>query len=434
MSNMSNELDIIDNGDILSVKCEAAFLVGIRERGEKDADAREHLEELKSLVDTMGIPVVDTDIAIIRTPNPKLFIGSGKLEEIVEKAKNKNSDLIIFDAELSPRQQRNIEELTSMTVIDRQEVILDIFADRASTKEASLQVQLARLEYSLPRLTRAWTHLSRQRGGAKGTRGKGETQLESDRRMVMKYIGNLKKEIKEVRKSRSLMRKKRGERPVPSAAIVGYTNAGKSSLLNFLTGSDVLAEDKLFATLDPTSRKISLPGGREFILTDTVGFIRKLPHDLVDAFKSTLEEAAFADFIIHVLDITNPNIMHHHNVTLEVLEDLGIKDKKIITVINKMDALEKDSDEELNLLKFPNAVHISTYTGAGVEKLREDISIILKGLNTEITLMLPVNRWDILALLKRESNITSEKYLENGIEVVASVTDKIKNQLKDYII
>lgn len=431
---MSNELDLVDNGNILSEKCEAAFLVGIRERGEKDTDALEHLEELRSLVDTMGIDVVETDLAIIREPNPKLFIGSGKLEEIVEKAKGVKSDLIIFDAELSPRQQRNIEELAGMTVIDRQEVILDIFADRASTKEATLQVQLARLEYSLPRLTRAWTHLSRQRGGAKGTRGKGETQLESDRRMVLKYISSLKKEIKEVQKSRELMRKKRAERPVPSAAIVGYTNAGKSSLLNFLTGSDVLAEDKLFATLDPTSRKISLPGGREFILTDTVGFIRKLPHDLVDAFKSTLEEAAFADFIIHVLDITSPNILHHHKVTLEVLEDLGIKDKRIITVLNKMDALEDDSIEGLNLFKFPNAVKISTYTGLGVDQLKDKVIETLKEINIGVKLLLPLDRWDILAMLKREASILSEEYLDGGIQVEALVSTKIKNQLKEYIV
>lgn len=431
---MSNELDLVDNGDILSVKCERAFLVGIRERGEKDEDAQEHLEELESLVDTMGIPVVATDLAIIREPNPKLFIGSGKLDEIIEKVKAAHADLVIFDAELSPRQQRNIEEIAGITVIDRQEVILDIFADRASTKEATLQVQLARLEYSLPRLTRAWTHLSRQRGGAKGTRGKGETQLESDRRMVLKYITNLKKEIKEVRKARSLMRKKRAERPVPSAAIVGYTNAGKSSLLNFLTGSDVLAEDKLFATLDPTSRKISLPGGREFILTDTVGFIRKLPHDLVDAFKSTLEEAAFADFIVHVLDITNPNVMHHHEVTLEVLEDLGVKNKKIITVLNKIDILDKESDEDLNILKFPGAVQISTYTGQGVDELRDKINDVLQSLNGEVNVKIPMDRWDIVALLKREGNVLEEEYLDDGIRLKAAVSIKLQNQLQDFIL
>ncbi|MBN2618527.1 MAG: GTPase HflX [Spirochaetales bacterium] len=431
---MSNELDLMDSGDILSTKCEAAFLVGIREQGESEYDANEHLEELKSLVDTMGINVVDTEIAVIREKNPKLFIGSGKLDEIVEKAKRAGADLIIFDAELSPRQQRNIEEQAIVTVIDRQEVILDIFADRASTKEATLQVQLARLEYSLPRLTRAWTHLSRQRGGAKGNRGKGETQLESDKRMVLKYITSLKKEIKEVQKTRSLMRKKRADRPVPSAAIVGYTNAGKSSLLNFLTGSDVLAEDKLFATLDPTSRKIALPGGREFILTDTVGFIRKLPHDLVDAFKSTLEEAAFADFIIHVLDITNPNVMHHHNVTLEVLEDLGIKDKKIITVLNKIDALKKDSEEELNILKFPNCVQISTYTGQGVDALQETIAQVLQNLSKEINVLIPADRWDIVALLRREGNVLEEKYHDGGVEIRVAVSEKITNQLQEYLI
>lgn len=428
---MSNELDLGDK-DILSTKCERAFLVGIRDRGESLEDAKEHLEELESLVDTMGIEVIATETATIREPNPKLYIGSGKLQEIVESAKSIKADLIIFDAELSPRQQRNIEVESGMTVIDRQEVILDIFADRASTKEATLQVQLARLEYSLPRLTRAWTHLSRQRGGAKGTRGKGETQLESDRRMVLKYITDLKKEIKEVQKSRKLMRKKRAERPVPSAAIVGYTNAGKSSLLNFLTGADVLAEDKLFATLDPTSRKISLPGGREFILTDTVGFIRKLPHDLVDAFKSTLEEAVFADFIIHVLDITNPNVMHHHNVTLDVLEDLGVKNKKIITVLNKMDALEPESMEEFNVSKFHGAVKISTYTGFGVEDLKTTINELLIEINNEIEVLIPNDRWDIVSLLKREGNVISEEYIDDGIKIKASVSNKIKNQLKEF--
>ncbi len=431
---MSNDLELYDNGDILSTKCEAAFLVGIKERGESDEDAQEHLEELESLVDTMGIGVVSTDIAIIREPNPKFYIGAGKLEEIIEKAKSARADLIIFDAELSPRQQRNIEEFSGVTVIDRQEVILDIFADRASTKEATLQVQLARLEYSLPRLTRAWTHLSRQRGGAKGNRGKGETQLESDKRMVLRYITSLKKEIQEVKKNRLLLRKKRADRPVPSAAIVGYTNAGKSSLLNFLTGSNVLAEDKLFATLDPTSRKISLPGGREFILTDTVGFIRKLPHDLIDAFKSTLEEAAFADFIIHVLDITNPNVMHHQKVTLDVLEDLGIKNKKIITVLNKIDALKPDTIEEFNLLKFPGAVKISTYTGAGIDDLQNTIHKLLKELNIEVKFSLPLDRWDLLSLLKRESHIVSEEYSGENILVQASVSEKIKNQLSNYII
>lgn len=429
---MSNELDLIENNDILSRKCEAAFLIGVRQQGETTEDTAEHLEELMSLVDTMGIGVVDTATAIIRDKNPRLLIGTGKLDEIVDQAQGVGADLLIFDAELSPRQQRNIEEISGMTVIDRQEVILDIFADRASTREAVLQVALARMEYSLPRLTRAWTHLSRQRGGAKGTRGKGETQLESDRRLVLRKITALKKEIKEVQKNRQLMRKKRSERPVPAAAIVGYTNAGKSSLLNFLTGSDVLAEDKLFATLDPTSRKIALPGGREVVLTDTVGFIRKLPHDLVDAFKSTLEEAVFADFIIHVLDISSKEAMHHSQTTLSVLEELGVKDKIIVTVLNKMDLVDEDSEAALTALNFPDAVPISTYTGFGTEELKQKILDVLQEINTEVTFKLPLDRWDIQALLRRESSVHKEEFKEDGIYITASVNNKLKNQLKEY--
>jgi len=418
----------------VSDKCETAFLVGIKDIKESIEDAKEHLDELISLVDTMGLTTVGTDIAILREINPRTYIGSGKLIEIVEKAKQSGADIIIFDTELSPRQQRNIEELGNTPCIDRQEVILDIFAERAQTREATIQIQIAKLEYSLPRLTRAWTNLSRQRGGTKGNRGKGETQLESDRRYVQKYLTELKRELREVEKSRQLLRKKRSDRPVPSGAIVGYTNAGKSSLLNLLAGSNVLAENKLFATLDPTSRKIALPGGREFILTDTVGFIRKLPHDLVAAFKSTLEEASFADFILLVLDITSPNILHHQKVTLEVLEELGIKDKPIITVLNKIDALEKGSIEELNLRFFTDAIKISTYTKDGIDNLKQEIMELLASINMEVTFVFPLNRWDLLSFLKRECAISKEEYLEDGIKVCAKVSDKIKNQLSEFIV
>ncbi|RQW03898.1 MAG: GTPase HflX, partial [Calditrichaeota bacterium] len=309
--------------DILSLKCERAFLVGINEQQEELADSNYHLEELHNLVDTMGIEPVSSIMVKLREKNSRYLIGKGKMEEIGEMAEECRADLIIFDCQLSPSQQRNLEQYYNIAVIDRQEVIIDIFADRASTKEAVLQVALARMKYSLPRLTRAWTHLSKQKGGVRGTRGKGETQLESDRRLVMNRITTLKKELEKVKKNRDVQRKKRLERPVPSISIVGYTNAGKSSLLNLLSDADVLTEDKLFATLDPTTRKIKLEGGREIILTDTVGFIRKLPHDLVDAFKSTLEEAVHADIILHVVDVSNHEYEDHIKVTEEVLADLG---------------------------------------------------------------------------------------------------------------
>ena len=264
-------------------------------------------------------------------------MGKGKCDEISEQVGDLKCDVIIFDNEITPGQQRNWEELTKILVIDRHEVILDVFAERAQTKEAVLQVQLARLEYSLPRLRRAWTHLDRQRGGGVTQRGEGEAQIELDQRMLRDKISSTKKEIKQVSSRRVTSRKKRQRIPLATIAIVGYTNAGKSTLLNQITGSTVLSEDKLFATLDPTSRRAKLPGGRTVILTDTVGFIRKLPHRLIDAFKATLEEALVADILLHVVDFSSPEYRDHLLATQEVLNELGAADKDTIIVYNKID-------------------------------------------------------------------------------------------------
>jgi GTP-binding protein HflX len=257
---------------------ERAILIGLHDNQTDYHEAEEHLEELEELVKNLDIPVIDRLLVNLKVPMARYLLGSGKAEEIAELADEQQADCLIFDGELSPSQQRNWEKLTKKCVIDRQEVILDIFANRASTREAVLQVELARMQYSLPRLTRAWTHLSRQRGGAKGTRGEGEKQIEADRRMVQQRISQLHRELKEVRKHRQTQRKSRERHQMPHAAIVGYTNAGKSSLLNRLCDSNVLVEDKLFATLDPTTRKVKLSNNQELLLTDTVGFVRKLPH------------------------------------------------------------------------------------------------------------------------------------------------------------
>lgn len=330
---------------------ERALLVGVYRRGDDERIARNLLDELAELTRTLGIGIVGDQLVRIQQPQPKFFVGSGKAEEICELARELQADVIVFDNELTPAQQRSWESHSKLCVIDRHEVILDIFAKRAQTKEARLQVALARMEYSLPRLTRAWTHLSRQGGGV-GAKGEGETQLETDRRLVRKRIDKLKTELTEVRARRATQRKQRERVPVPHAAIVGYTNAGKSSLLKRMTEADVLVADKLFATLDTTTRRIELPNNRPLLLTDTVGFVRNLPHDLVDAFKATLEEAVLADFLIHVVDASQPDAIAFHKTTLDVLQELGAEEKPILTVFNKIDLAEPEQLRPLRL-HFP---------------------------------------------------------------------------------
>jgi GTP-binding protein HflX len=350
-------------------KAQRAFLIGVQTPDMPEGEADELLAELTELVENLSLAIVRTVSIRLRSPSPALFIGKGKAEELAALAKEDGAEVIVFDSALSPAQQRNWEELAGMAVIDRQEVILEVFADRAHTREAVLQVALARMEYSLPRLTRAWTHLSRQRGkGAMG--GEGETQLEQDRRVVRNRIAHLKEEIAEVVRQRGVQRTRRVRVPLPTASIVGYTNAGKSSLLNKLTGSTVLAEDKLFATLDPTTRQLLLPGNQKLLLTDTVGFIRRLPHGLVEAFKATLEEVLVADFLIHVVDITSPHFEKHRATTLSVMAELGAGDKPVVNVFNKVDLADA---VELRAARqaVPDALFVSARTGKGIDTLIE---------------------------------------------------------------
>src|SRR4051812_44413472 len=349
---------------------ERALLIGAFTESANEAHAQSLLEELEDLVDTLGIPVIERKLVFHREQHARYLIGSGKAQEIVDLARELECDVLIFDNELSPSQQRNWEELAGMTVADRQEIILDIFGARAQTREARIQVDLARMSYSLPRLTRAWSHLGQQGGGI-GAKGEGESQLEQDKRKIRLQIDRLKRELVAVRSSRATQRKDRKRAPVPNAAIVGYTNAGKSSLLRRLTGADVLVEDKLFATLDTTTRKIALPNKQPLLLTDTVGFVRKLPHQLVESFNATLEEAALSDFLIHLLDASQPEVIEFYNTTMKVLAELGADKRPMILAFNKVD-LVQDPAVLANLRRhFPDAHFTSVHTGEGLDKLVE---------------------------------------------------------------
>ena len=410
-----------------------ALLVGAWWKPQAVEEARSLLEELAELVDTLGLTVAGQVLARIDRPQAAYLVGTGKAEEVALQAKAQECDVIIFDNELTPGQQRKWEELSGLAVIDREEVILDIFNGRARTHEARLQVELARMEYSLPRLARLWGHLSRQQGGGLGGKGEGESQLEIDRRLVRRRIDTVKAELAEVRSRRATQRKQRERTPVPHAAIVGYTNAGKSSLLKKLTGADVLVEDKLFATLDPTTRRIDLPGGQPLLLTDTVGFVRKLPHRLVEAFKSTLEEALLSDFLVHLLDATQPEIFAFHRTTMDVLAELGAQDKRILTVFNKVDLLAPD-DATLNGLRrhFPDALFISTRSGAGLDELLGRMADQLAGRIEHVELLLPPDRGDLLGVLHRQGQVLSTEYLDTGTHVHATVPIKLVASLTPF--
>ncbi|HET7535078.1 MAG TPA: GTPase HflX [Candidatus Didemnitutus sp.] len=391
-----------------------AFLVGVQAPDMSAGEGAELLGELQELVENLDLTITRSSLVTLRDrQQPKFLIGSGKAAELMAQAKADGADVIVIDEELSPAQQRNWEEESGLAVIDRQEVILEIFADRAQTREAVLQVALARMEYSLPRLTRAWSHLSRQRGkGRMG--GEGETQLEQDRRIVRDRIAHLKAELAHVISQREVQRRKRMRKPVPGAAIVGYTNAGKSSLLNKLTGAQIYAADKLFATLDPTTRQLGLPDGRTLLVTDTVGFIRRLPHRLVEAFKATLEEVVVADFLVHVLDITNANVEHHFATTMEVLGELGAGDKPAITVFNKIDAADPHT-VALIRARHPEALFISVHTGEGLEALLARCSELAIDDHVAVELLIPHHRYDVVAKLHDAGQVRAQESRDDGV-------------------
>jgi GTP-binding protein HflX len=371
----------------------------------------------------------------------KFLCGTGKAAEIVELAKAHECDVIVFDNNLFPSQQREWERLSDLCVIDREEVILDIFAKRAQTREARLQVQLAQMQYALPRLARMWGHLDREGGGGGGSgggggaeRGMGEKQIEIDRRLAHLSIDRCKRELEVVRKQRKTQRKEREKTDTPHGSIVGYTNAGKSTLLNILSGSDVMAKDMLFATLDTTTRRIELPDGQPLLITDTVGFVRNLPHRLVEAFKATLEESVLSDFLIHVLDATAPEIERFHETTLKVLGELGAVDKPIITVLNKIDAV--DDPETLLFLRcaFPDAIRISSLTGEGLPELLAECSLVLADRVSRCSYRIPQKRGDLMNLLHKDAKVLTTEYDENDILISAVVPADLAGRLESFLI
>ena len=412
---------------------ERALLVGAFVDPAGRADAEDLLGELEELVRTLGIPIIEKMAVHTREIHARYFIGSGKAEEICERARELACDVLVFDNELTPAQQRNWEALAKVLVIDRQEIILDIFGARAQTREARIQVDLARMAYSLPRLTRAWGHLGKQGGGI-GAKGEGESQLEQDRRKIRGQIDRLKRELAGVRSSRATQRKDRKRAPVPNAAIVGYTNVGKSSLLRRMTGADVLVEDKLFATLDTTTRKIALPNKQPLLLTDTVGFIRKLPHGLIESFNATLEEAALSDFLIHVLDASHPRVLEFYETTKKVLEELGADTSQALVVFNKMDLVNDETTRVCLRRHFPDAIFISVHSGQGLDELVERLSELVARQTRSVELLIPLERTELLARLHREGAVHSIAYEENGACVLATVPPRLHDALAGFMV
>lgn len=419
---------------------EKAMLVGFCFDKTEEPETRTLLLELEELVDTLGIGVVGMELVRIREGNKRFICGTGKADELVQLARDRGCDCIVFDNELSPMQQRNWEGLADMTVIDREEVILDIFAQRARTKEARLQVQLARMQYALPRMARMWGHLDREGGGGGSgggggaARGMGEQQIEIDRRLARKKITAIKSELEAVRKQRATQRKERERSDAATAAIVGYTNAGKSTLLNKLSGAEVLEADMLFATLDPTTRRIELEDGQDLLLSDTVGFVRNLPHRLVESFKATLEEAIIADFLIHVLDASSEEIYDHYKTTRKVLGELGADEKRVIVVLNKIDCVEEPEVLAGLRAEFPGAVEVSALTGEGLEDLTARFSDFLADRVKKLSYRIPQARGDVSGLIHSEGKVLSTDYEGNDILLTAVVPRTIEGQLAQFLV
>ena len=415
------------------IKRERAVLAGLSAASmdESERSTEISMEELAALVDTAGGDTVAIIMQSRPTPDPRSFIGDGKVREMKELIAMNDCDLAVFDNELTPSQMRVLSEELGVKVLDRSGLILDIFAQRAQTREGQLQVELAQYKYLLPRLTGMWTHLVRQTasGGSSpiGTRGPGETQLETDRRHIRRKIQKLEEELAAVRKVRSTQRRRREKNDMPVVALVGYTNAGKSTLLNRLTDAGVLEEDKLFATLDPTTRVLELPGRQEILLTDTVGFIRKLPHHLIEAFKSTLEEAKYADYILHVVDASNPQHEKQMHIVYDTLYQLDIREKTVITLFNKQDAVTER--EPLRDLRADHTLAVSAREGTGLDELKELLAELLRENKVLIERTIAYADAGILQQIRKQGELLAEDYRPEGIYVKAYVPLELYGKL-----
>jgi GTP-binding protein HflX len=424
---------------------ERAFLVGVQLRDDDHLfTVEDSLAELALLADTAGMEVVGDLYQKIDKPDPNTFIGSGKVAELKDFVEETLADTVVFDEELSPRHQRELEGILGekVKVLDRTALILDIFAQHAHTREGALQVELAQYEYRLPRLTRQWTHLARQAGGGAGRggtggvglRGPGETQLEVDRREISRKISYLKKEIEKVRAHRGRYRAQRKRTAVPVVAIVGYTNAGKSTLLNALTGADVFAADQLFATLDPTTRRVELPGGRAALFTDTVGFIQKLPTTLVAAFRATLEEIAEADVLLHVVDITHPNALEQAEAVEQTLAELEVNDIPIVTALNKIDRLPDFDSHDNPLAAYPHTVGISATKRLGLGALLERIQQVLYESLTPIDARVPYKDGQLISIAHEHGIVEKIEHEEKAVHIQGRVPVRLAARFKPFVV
>jgi len=425
---------------------ERAFLIGIELRGSDHIlSVKDSLAELALLANTAGMEVVGETYQKINRPDPNTFIGSGKAAELKDFAEETMADTVVFDEELSPRHQRQLEGILGdkVKVLDRTALILDIFAQHAHTREGSVQVELAQYEYRLPRLTRQWTHLARQAGGGAGRtgsvggvglRGPGETQLEVDRREISRKITYLKVELEKIRAHRGRYRAQRKRSAVPVIAIVGYTNAGKSTLLNALSGADIYAADQLFATLDPTTRRVELPGGKSVLFTDTVGFIQKLPTTLVAAFRATLEEIAEADLLVHVVDITHPNALEQAEAVNQTLHELEVGGIPVVTALNKIDRLGGLDAVSTPLINFPNIAPISALKRQGLDTLLERIQEVLRQALTPVDARVPYSEGQLISIFHEQGVIESVEHEEKGVHIRGRVPARLAARFKPYLV
>lgn len=411
---------------------ECAVLAGVMVRGRNDEwDAKDTLDELAQLTESAGAEVLGRMLCKQSKIHAAHFIGKGKAEELAQMVKDNGANLVIFDEDLSPAQGRNLEEILDVRVLDRTQLILDIFARRARTREGCLQVELAQHRYLLPRLRRMWTHLERQAGGI-GLKGPGETQIEMDRRRIQELIRTLTHELELVRTRRAEQRRGRQRHGWSLVSIVGYTNAGKSTLLNRLAGADIYAQDQLFATLDPTTRQVELPNREPCLMTDTVGFIRKLPHHLVDSFKATLEEVVEADLLLHVIDCAHPQVEQQIDAVHAVLQEIGADDKPVLYVLNKIDREEGKHTARRLARTLGRSAAVSAVTGEGVENLLNELADCLKGDKQVMKLAIPLSEGRLLAQLKQSATVLEEKYEGESAELLVRVPAQLVPRCEPY--